>query len=126
MKNDERFSWKKRGMSFVYAFQGLRWLLRYEHNARIHMAAALAVIAAGIFFGIVAWEWCVLMLCIGMVVSAEALNSAVEAIADKVSPEYNELIGRAKDFGALAVMWLAFVAVIVGGVVFIPYIIRML
>lgn len=114
------FSWKKRALSFKYAWQGVSALLRYEHNSRIHLVAAVVAVVAGFIFKISAPEWCLIAICIGMVISAEAMNSAVEALADKISKEYDPLIGRAKDFGAAAVMILAFVAVVVGLVIFLP------
>ena len=120
-----KFSWRKRGKAFVYAWQGMKALLRYEHNARIHLVAAVVAVAAGIFFGISAVEWCLITLCIALVISAEALNSAVEALADKITLEHDPLIGRAKDFGATAVTLLAMAAMIVGCVIFIPYIIAL-
>ena len=63
--------------------------------------------------------------CIGMVIAAEALNSAVEAVADRLTSNPDPLIGRAKDYGALAVALLSLSAVIVGGIVFIPYIVSL-
>lgn len=122
----EKFSWKKRARSFQYAWKGFRALLRYEHNARIHLAAALLAIGFGFFFGISPVEWCLVIGCIGSVISAEALNSAVEAIADKVSPEYDSLIGRAKDLGATAVLILAGVAVCIGCIIFLPKLISLI
>ncbi|MDE6336942.1 MAG: diacylglycerol kinase family protein [Muribaculaceae bacterium] len=124
MEKESKFSWKKRGKAFVYAWQGFRALLRYEHNARIHLVAAVLAICAGIIFSISAMEWCVVVMCIGVVIAAEALNSAVEALADKISPEYDPLIGKAKDLGATAVTLLALVAAVVGCIVYLPYIIR--
>lgn len=120
MIEPERFSWKKRSRAFVYAWQGLKALVKYEHNARIHVVAAVIAIILSILLGISMLEWCLILLCIGMVISAEALNSGIEAIADKVSPEHDLLIGRAKDFGAAAVVVLALIAVCIGGIIFIP------
>ncbi len=125
MEKESKFSWKKRGKAFVYAWQGFKALLRYEHNARIHLVAAILAVIAGILLGISPLEWCVVVMCIGLVIAAEALNSAVEALADKISPGYDSLIGRAKDLGATAVTLLAIVAVVVGCIVYIPYIIRL-
>ena len=125
MEQESKFSWKKRGKAFVYAWQGVKAQLRYEHNARIHLVAAVLAVIAGIILGISALEWCVVVICIGLVIAAEALNSAVEALADKISTDYDTLIGRAKDLGATAVTLLAFVAVVVGCIIYLPYIIRL-
>lgn len=126
MENESRFSWKKRAKAFRYAWQGMKALVRYEHNARIHLVAAVLAIGAGIIFGITTMEWCLIILCISLVISAEAVNSAVEALADKMCKEHDPLIGRAKDLGATAVTLLALAAAAVGLIIFIPYIIAFL
>jgi len=126
MTTDNRFSWKKRAKAFVYAWQGLKTLVREEHNARIHVAAATVAVVAGFLLDISSVEWCAVVMCIGMVISAEALNSAVEALADRITTDRDPFIGKAKDFGAAAVTVLAVVAVIVGMIVFLPHIIRLL
>lgn len=125
MTTDNKFSWKKRARAFVYAWEGLKTLVREEHNARIHVAAAVVAVAAGVAFGISPLEWCSVLICIGLVISAEALNSAVEALADRITTERDPFIGKAKDFGAAAVTVLALTAVIVGVIVFLPYIIKL-
>lgn len=123
MLNSTPFSWKKRALSFKYAAKGLAALFRYEHNARIHLVAALLAIVAGLWLRISPLEWCMVVGCIVSVLSAEAFNSAVEALADKVSSEFSPLIGRAKDLGAAAVLLLAFGAVIIGLIIFLPKIV---
>lgn len=125
MTTDNKFSWKKRAKAFVYAWQGLKTLVREEHNARIHVAAAVVAVAAGFAFGISPLEWCVVLICVGLVISAEALNSAVEALADRITTDQDPFIGKAKDFGAAAVTVLAMTAVIAGIIVFLPYIIKL-
>lgn len=121
MENLSRFSWKKRAKAFKYAWQGMKALVRYEHNARIHLVAAVLAIIAGIAFRISACEWCLVILCIALVIAAEALNSAVEALADKICKEKDPLIGRAKDLGATAVTLLALAAAVIGIIIFLPY-----
>lgn len=125
-KASERFSWKARGRSFVYAFRGIRYLFRVEHNARIHLAVAVAVIVAGIFFGVSAMEWGVLSLAIGLVFALEAMNSAIEALADHVSPDFAPLVGRAKDVAAGGVLLSVFGAVGAGVAVFLPKLIALI
>ena len=120
MKDQSQFSWRRRTKAFKYAWQGFKALMRYEHNARIHLVAAVVAIAAGFIFSISAMEWCAIIFCIALVISAEALNSAVEALADKITTDHDPLIGRAKDLGATAVTLLALAAVIVGLIIFIP------
>lgn len=119
MKNDG-FTLRKRLKSFKFAFNGIRLLITHEHNAWIHCFAAICVIIAGFAFDISTTEWIAVTFAIGTVLAAEAVNSSIEAIADLVSPEYNEAIKRTKDLAAGAVLILAISAAIVGLIIFIP------
>jgi diacylglycerol kinase (ATP) len=115
---------KRRGRlvaSFEFAFQGIVALLRTQANARIHLAATIVVIAAGLFFAITRMEWCAIAAAIGLVWTAEGLNTAIECVVDLVSPEHHPLAGRAKDLGAGAVLIAAVIAVIIGALVFAPH-----
>lgn len=122
-KSDKPFSWRARGRSFVYAWRGIRYLFRGEHNARIHLCVAAAVIIAGLIFGLSTTEWGVISLAIGLILALEAVNSAVEALADHVSPDFAPLIGRAKDVAAGGVLLGVFGAVGAGIAIFLPKII---
>lgn len=119
----EKFSLRKRAKSFGYAFNGIAMLLRDEHNSRIHVAAMTAVVILGFLLGLTNMEWCVVALCCGGVLMAEAMNSAVEAIADLVSPEFHPLIKKAKDVGAAGVLMMAMAAAAAGVIIFLPKII---
>lgn len=116
----EAFSWSARGGSFRFAFRGIRALLRWEHNAWLHLAATVAVLAAGGVLGVSRLEWCALIFAIAAVFSAEAFNTAVETLADAVHPERNLLIGRAKDLAAAGVLLTVFGAMAVGLTIFLP------
>jgi diacylglycerol kinase len=117
---------KKRLRSFRYAFQGLADLFRSQPNARIHAAAAAAAISLGAHFQISRSEWAVVSLCIALVLSLEALNTAIEHLTDLVSPDYHPLAGRAKDVAAAAVLIGAIGAAVAGGLIFFPKIWAML
>jgi len=120
----QKFSIKKRLASFKYAFNGLKILVLEEHNARIHLAAAICVILLGLFFNISALEWIAVSLVIGFVIACEAINSAIENLADFVSPEKNEFIKKAKDLSAAGVLVSAITAVIIGFLIFLPKILE--
>lgn len=124
--NDTQFSFRKRLKSFVYAFRGIGLLVRNEHNARIHLVAAVAAVVAGFLLGITAVEWTVIVLVIGAVLAAEAFNSALEALCDLVSPGYHESIKKAKDLAAGAVLLVAIAAAVIGSVIFLPRILTLL
>ena len=115
-----KFSWKKRLESFKYAFDGLKIWIIEEHNVRIHIFIAVCVLVAGFVFGISAGEWIALVGCIGMVIALEMINSAVENLADFVSPEKHDKIKKVKDLAAGAVLIGAATAVIIGLIVFLP------
>lgn len=117
--------WQQRKNAFGYAFKGIARLFTREAHAKIHLLAAICVIVAGIIFSIASWQWCAVILCIGGVFMAEAFNTAIEKLADKISPELDPLIGAAKDLAAGAVLLFVLAAVAVGLIVFIPPIIAL-
>ena len=119
MKNSG-FTFRKRLASFRYAFNGIRLLIQKEHNAWIHCFATICVIIAGFSFGLSQTEWMAVVIVIGAVLSAEAINSSIESLADLVSPEYNEAIKKTKDLAAGAVLIMAIAAAIVGSIIFFP------
>lgn len=80
----------------------------------------VCVIIVGFLLGLSATEWCIVALCCGSVLMAEAMNSAVEAIADLVSPEFHPLIKKAKDVGAAGVLMMAIGAATAGIIIFLP------
>ncbi|MFR9539998.1 MAG: diacylglycerol kinase family protein [Rikenellaceae bacterium] len=121
-----KFSISKRLSSFRYAWQGIVALVRDEHNARIHLVAAVVATMMGAWLKISTMEWVAIIGCIGAVIATEAMNSAVEAVCDKVSPEKHELIKKAKDCGAAAVLIVSVTAAIIGSVVFLPKIFALL
>ena len=119
MKN-EGFTLRKRLESFKYAFSGIKTLLLFEANAWIHCIATVLVVAAGFLFDLSSMEWIAIIIVIGGVFAAEGLNTAIEKLADVVSPGYNETIKHVKDLSAGAVLFMAIAAAIVGLIIFVP------
>lgn len=113
----------KRLLSFKYAWQGITFLFKHETNAKIHFIAAIAVVIAGFLFSITKLEWCVVLMCVGGVFMAEAFNTAIEKLCDKVSPKQDPLIKIAKDVAAGAVLLFVISSIIVGLIIFLPHII---
>ncbi len=101
-------------------------LLRTQTNARIHLAATVVVIGAGVGFEISRIEWVAVVIAIGLVGAAEGLNSAIEAAVDLTSPEHHPTAGRAKDLAAGGVLIAALAAVVVGVLVFGPRLLALL
>jgi diacylglycerol kinase len=124
MKN-EPFSIAKRLKSFVYAFNGLRVLIKEEHNARIHAVTTIFVIVLGAWLGISTSEWIAIIFAIGFVFAMETVNSAIENLADFITKEKQDTIKKVKDLAASAVLISAICALIVGLVIFIPKILKL-
>ena len=116
---------KNRIRSFKYAFNGLAELIVNEPNMRIHLLAACAVLFAGVWFSITPAEWAMVSLAIAIVIGGEAMNTAIEHLADLVSPEFHPLIKKSKDVAAAAVFLLALGAAAVGMIIFLPRIIAL-
>jgi diacylglycerol kinase (ATP) len=106
--------------SFRNAFSGLWYALRTQRNARIHLAATVAVIAAGAWLGVGVNQWCLLILAMGMVWMAELSNTAIESVVDLACPSYNPLAKAAKDVKAAVVVIAAIAAILVGVLVLGP------
>ena len=116
----EKFSIKKQLLSFRYAFNGLRTLIKEEHNARIHLFIACCVLITGLVFKISKTEWIAVIFCIGLVFSLELINSAIENTADLISKEKNERIKIIKDLSAGAVLIAAIASTAIGLIIFLP------
>ena len=113
-------SLSKRLNSFRFAFQGLFDLFKSQPNARIHLIALTLVIATGFFVRLSNLEWSLVVICIALVLSMEAVNTALEYLTDLVSPDHHPLAGKAKDVAAAAVLIAAIAAATVGAILFIP------
>ena len=115
------FSVAARFRSATHALAGLKTLLIDEHNARVHLAATVLVIVLGLVFRIDALEWLILIIVISLVWITEALNTALENLADHVCATQDPLIGKCKDTAAAAVLLAAVCAALCGAIIFVPY-----
>lgn len=116
----ERFSLRKRAVSFYYDVDGIRRFFKTEHNAWVHLAATVAVGAMMIKYRVSNLEAVLLVFCIGFVWAAEIFNTCIEKIMDFISTERHPQIRLIKDMSAGAVLIAAIAALIVGLIVFIP------
>lgn len=110
--------------SLRYALIGIVCLFRENRNARFELTIAILTICASIAFRITVSEWLIILVCIGMVLSAEGINSSIEKLADKLHPDFAPEIGKVKDLAAGSVLILSFVAAIVGFIIFAPYFVK--
>lgn len=120
------FQFTGRIRSFRHAIIGILRMIRCQHNASIHAAATLVVLAAAFLLRVSAADWCWIILAISIVWTAEALNTAFEFLADAASPEFHPLVRDAKDVAAGAVLLTAIAAAVIGSLVFWPYIAKLI
>lgn len=112
--------------SVLFALHGLMFLFRKERNARIQLSVAILAISGGILLRISRTEWLIIILCVGMVFTAEALNTSIEKLTDLLHPGWDEKAGRVKDLAASAVFIISVTSAIIGLLVFAPKLIAIL
>lgn len=113
---------KGRLKSVTYAYKGALKLISTEHSVMVQFSLGVIMTIAGFYFQITSTEWLFQILAIGLVLSVEGLNTAVEKVADFVHPNYHERIGFIKDIAAGAVFFAAMTAIAIGLTIYIPYI----
>jgi diacylglycerol kinase (ATP) len=114
--------WRARFKSIACAARGIALLLRTQANVRIHLFATVAVIAMGLALRITRGEWALLAFAIGIVWIAEAANTALELLADRITREHDEPIRRAKDISAGAVLLASISAAVIGLLILGPHV----
>ncbi len=112
----------KRIASFGFAFKGLYTLVKTQAHAKFHLFATICVIAIGFYLKINRVDWAIISLAIGSVWAAEAINTALEFLADRVAPEWHVLVGNAKDVAAAGVLAVSISAAVAGLLILLPYI----
>ena len=123
--NRRPIGWRRgRWRSLGFALEGLWTLLREEPNARIQLLCAACAIGAGLLLGISPADWRWIVLAIGLVLAAEAGNSALERSCDSVQLDPHPLIKAAKDVAAGAVLLTALMALAIGALTFAPYLLE--
>ncbi|MDN3493004.1 diacylglycerol kinase family protein [Winogradskyella bathintestinalis] len=106
--------------SIGFAFKGMLILIKTEASIQVQLFITIVVTFAGFYFEISRTEWLIQITIIGLVISIEGMNTAVEYIADFVHPEYHKKIGLIKDVAAGAVFIASIIAVIIAGIIYIP------
>jgi diacylglycerol kinase len=116
--------------AFIYrlkfALQGWVSFFQREANGQIQLFIAVMVIVAGFVLRVSITEWMILLSCIGVVITLEMINTAIEKICDHVNPQIHPTIKVIKDIAAGAVLWSAVIASIIGLIIFIPRFILLL
>jgi diacylglycerol kinase len=106
--------------SFKYAWKGVLNLFKHENNARFQLLVAFVVLGCGYFFGLSPREWAIILLCVSLVFGAEAFNTAIEKLCNKIQPEKDPDIGTIKDLAAGAVLFIVLGAIGTGLIIFLP------
>jgi diacylglycerol kinase len=105
---------------FAVALRGIKLGIRGHSSFFVHFFFAALVLAAGIVFDCDAWEWCLLLGCIGFVLTAELFNSAVETLFRGLDDQTRERVWPCLDIAAGAVLMASIVAAVIGLIVFLP------
>ncbi len=113
----------KRLIGFKYAIRGIFTAFKSEFNVKVDFISAILVIIFGFVFKVSTFEWIALIFCIGLVISAELFNTAIEYTVNYISTERNEIAKKIKDISAAAVFVLSLVSVVIACLIFIPKII---
>jgi diacylglycerol kinase (ATP) len=106
--------------SIVFAVKGAVKLITTEHSIMVQFSLAILMTILGLYCNITKTEWLFQTLAIGLVMSIEGLNTAIEKIADFIHPNYHERIGFIKDISAGAVLFAAITAITIGLIIYTP------
>jgi diacylglycerol kinase (ATP) len=117
-KDNTLFTGRLKSMGF--ALKGALKLISTEHSVMVQFSLGIIMTIAGFYFNISNTEWMFQILAIGLVMSIEGLNTAVEKIADFIHPEFHERIGFIKDIAAGAVFFAAMTAIAIGLMIYVP------
>ena len=112
--------------AFAYAFEGIAYTIKTQRNMKIHLCIGACALVASALLRLAPLEWALIIVCIGLVLMTELLNTAIEAIVDLLSPEYHHLAKAAKDIGAGMVLVFSLIALIVGCIVFVSAFLRLI
>ena len=121
MSSQSNSFFTERIKSIYYAINGILIMLYGQPNALVHLFATILVVVAGLLCNISRLEWCILLIAVVLVWATEAVNTAIEYLCDLACPEYHPLIKKVKDIAAGVVLISAIGAVVLGLIVFMPY-----
>lgn len=107
--------------SFGFAIKGIKLAIKEERNFRIMLITFFVVVCFGLYFRLEKMDWMMIILTSGIVLVTELFNTTIENMMDMISPDYNVMTERIKDLSAGAVLVTSIFSVIVGLIVFVPY-----
>ena len=104
-----------------FATAGIKYFFKNERNGRIQGLIAIVVIALACIAGLSRMEWCIILVCIAMVIGLEMINTALERVGEMLSIEYHPMVKIIKDVAAGAIFWVVIFSSIIGAIIFLPY-----
>jgi diacylglycerol kinase (ATP) len=120
MKNPKDSFLRGRLRSLKFALKGMWILMTTEDSIKAQLFFGLVATILGFYFDITAMEWAIQVIVIGLVLVAEAANTAIEEVADFIHPEFHEKIGLIKDIAAGIPSFAAFTSLIIAGIIYVP------
>lgn len=114
---------KRLAKSFKYALNGLKKVWQEEQNFKVHSVATVIVLLLAWYFKVEAWQLIILILLIALILILEIINSIMERFIDLLKPRIHQYVMDIKDMGAALVFVGAVTAVIIGLIIFLPYLI---
>lgn len=115
----------KRHNSFKHAIRGVIYALKTQTNLRIHLVIAVTVSLLGMFFKIQVWEWLIIIFTISLVIITEMINTGIESIVDLITKKHSPDAKIAKDVGAGMVLVSSLASIIIGIIIFAPYLLKL-
>ncbi len=106
--------------SLGFAIRGIILFFKTERNARIEGLISILIVLVSAWLNLSVIEWCLILTCIGAVLSAEAFNTVVERLADLQTKDHHSGIGQLKDISAGAVLITAIISIVIGMMIFTP------
>ena len=117
---------KKFFNAVLFALQGIKQFFSRDRNGRIQLVIGIIAITLGFTVSLTAYQWLLVLLCIGMVISLEMINSAIEKYCDLVTTDFHPGIKIIKDVAAGAVLVASIMSLIIGLIIFIPALVQFL
>lgn len=111
--------------SFGFALTGIGKAIKSELNMKVQLLACISVTILGFAFNISKVEWLVIVLCVGIVLTAELLNTAIEKLLNFIHPQHHHEVGTIKDISAGAVLLAATCSIVIALIVFVPYLLKL-
>jgi diacylglycerol kinase len=117
---------KKFLYSVVFALRGMKDFFSGDRNGKIQTVFGITAIALGFALSISSFQWLLVLFCIGLVISLEMINSAIEKFCDMITTDFHPGIRIVKDVAAGAVLVASITSLVIGLIIFIPAIVNFL